>query len=199
MSMLNQESPERTKELVSQLRSKNPMERRAGREKLVASGRAAVVALMELSYDPTVHSRWEAVKALGEIASPTAIPALLDAMDDEEFEVRWLAAEGLMAIGYPALRPLLSALIRRSGSIAMSGSAHHALTGLTRKLRLPWLRPVIRALAHQEPGVTVPPVAYDALQQLSRQELAIQRGIEPPPALHVGVRGILPTLTRARG
>ena len=51
--------------------------------------------------------RISAAKALGEIADPSAVPALITALMDNEWLVRHLAAEALGKIGDPAAVPAL--------------------------------------------------------------------------------------------
>jgi hypothetical protein len=62
------------------------------------------------------RTRWEAAKALSEIADPLAATALVNALEDDDADIRWVASEGLTALGRDGLEPLLAALLERAGS-----------------------------------------------------------------------------------
>jgi len=76
--------------------------------------------------------RWEAAKALSQIANPASIQALLEALSDKTFEVRWMAAEGLIRIGRKAVIPLLEALVEHSDSYWLREGIHHVLHDMNR-------------------------------------------------------------------
>lgn len=152
---------------LEQLRSRDPVMRKRARESLIAAGKIATPWLLPLLSDPVDRVRWEAAKALEGIADPQAAPALIEAMDDENEDVRWVAAEAMVSLGIDALRPLLRALIRRSGSVQMCASAHHALSRLAlRQPCAPLLAGVLTALVRSEPALMVPPAAGRALETL---------------------------------
>ena len=164
-------------ELVSALASPDPTVRTKAREALVAIGKArkALVASRKLTVPSLIrllshskpHVRWEAAKALCDIADPIAAFALVNALDDRNGDVRWLAAEGLAALRRESLQPLLAALIERAQSCWFCEGAHHVCHTLVSKRKLgPILRPVLTALGQSEPEVAVPPAAYDALSRL---------------------------------
>jgi hypothetical protein len=164
-------------ELVSALASPDPTVRTKAREALVAIGKArkALVASRKLTVPSLIrllshskpHVRWEAAKALCDIADPIAAFALVNALDDRNGDVRWLAAEGLAALGRESLQPLMAALIERAQSCWFCEGAHHVCHTLVNKRKLgPILRPVLAALGQSEPEVAVPPAAYDALSRL---------------------------------
>jgi HEAT repeat protein len=67
--------------------------------------------------DPDHEVRWEAAKALGEIADPWSAPALEETLMDAGFDIRWLAAEGLIALGRAGLKPLLATLLKKADSV----------------------------------------------------------------------------------
>lgn len=108
------------------------MVRQHARERLVPLGSSASPFLVPLLSEEKDQTRWEAAKALSEIADPASVPALLHALEDEDGDVRWLAAVALITIGPPTAVPLLEALIERIGSVWVRQGAHHVLAELRR-------------------------------------------------------------------
>jgi HEAT repeat protein len=153
--------------LIAALASSSPVARKKAREALVALGRPAVPALIQLLSHRQRHVQWEAAKALGAIADPIAAFALVNALKDRDGDVRWLAAEGLAALGRDALQPLLAALIERSESDWLYKGAHHVCHALVKEKGLaPILRPLLAALEEHEPELVAPAAAYAALSRL---------------------------------
>jgi HEAT repeat protein len=113
--------------LIAQLEAKEMQTREDAREKLVALGAPAVEPLAKLLDSSNTHLRWEAVKALEEIGSPEATPALLAALDDDVPEIRFMAGAALIAAGPSALEPLLKQLISHAHTGWLRGGAHHVL------------------------------------------------------------------------
>ncbi len=60
--------------------------------------------------DPSALVRQRAARALGDLRSPAAIPALIAAFDDADWRVSYAAQEGLAALGQQAVAPLLTTL-----------------------------------------------------------------------------------------
>ncbi len=161
------ELPPHIQDLVVELASPGPVIRTRARKALVAQGKLAVPALIQLLSHPKPHIRWEAAKALANIADPLAASAMVNALEDRDDDVRWLAAEGLAALGRDALQPLLSALIERSKSDSLCKGAHHVCCALQKKRGLgPILRPLLAALEQPEPEAGSPLAAYTALSKL---------------------------------
>jgi HEAT repeat protein len=105
------------------------------REAAEQMGAAAVGPLKSaLARSPRRDVRWEAAKALGHLADPTAIACLIKALSDEDADVGRVAAEALLAFKDKALRPLLRALVRHSDSAGLRGGARHILR-VRRRLR----------------------------------------------------------------
>ena len=155
--------------LIAALNSENGGERQQARQALIDLGRPAVPALIEmLEKSPVQHARWEAAKALGEIADPRAAPVLARTLEDREFDLRWLAAKGLIAIGPMALPPLLLALEHKANLVVLREGAHHVLSSLAKQGYEAQAMPVIRALDGIEPTAHVPRVARDVLDEMSR-------------------------------
>jgi HEAT repeat protein len=159
--------------LIAELSSRSGIARERARIALVAKGGSALAPLVKALADRDRQVRWEAAKALGEIADPAAAPALVRALKDRTFGVRWLAAEGLIALGPGGLVPLLHALVKNPDSAWLRQGAHHILHDLHRGRRLPAryreaTEPVLAALDHVEAHLTAPPAAESALEALGR-------------------------------
>jgi HEAT repeat protein len=166
--------------LIDSLSSLKDRGREEARHALVAMGKDAVPALIKALKNKNTLMRWEAAKALGEIADPESAPALVEALEDEEFDVRWLAAEGLIKMNIRGLRPLLRALERRGDSPLLLESAHHVFHDLAKGGLRKSLTPVLAALEALEPGgellwrgrhelsVEIPLAAHQALEKLEK-------------------------------
>lgn len=138
-SALTKEDPyNRIHPLILDLKSKDGLVREKARGKLVTIGAPAVSHLAELINQPAATLRWEAIKALGQIADPGSTPLFITALCDKDEEVRWLAAEGLIAVGTHAAGPILEELVKNSKSVLLRNGAHHyfsALQGLNDSLQ----------------------------------------------------------------
>jgi hypothetical protein len=156
--------------LIGALASTDGVERHAAREQLEEIGRPAVPSLVRVLQSPSPHARWEAAKALGEIADASAAPALVHALEDEKAAVRWLAATALINLGRNALVPLLRGLEGNSDSIWFRDGAHHVLRGLIKDGVADEAIPVIEALEDIEPCIEAPIAAYHVLEDLRRTE-----------------------------
>ena len=158
-----------TAELIGDLNGLAHRSARHARRLLVKLGEASVPPLVDALRDHDPRVRWEAAKALAEIASPAnahskaAAKALVDALEDEEPGVRWLAAEALVFLGRASLDPLLHALLRDSGSVWLREGAHHVLRVIGRGEVAPAIEPVLRALEGVVPAIAVLPAVRDAL------------------------------------
>jgi HEAT repeat protein len=164
--------PAPVKDLMAALSSHNGKEREGARKALIRIGGPAVQPLIELlgsagRENCDEHACWEAAKALASIGDPAAAPALLVALEDTNGGTRWLAGEGLIALGRPALVPLLDALIRHSDSPWLREGAHHILRTLALRRIEGVTRPVLEALESANPALEVPLAAEAALMQLS--------------------------------
>jgi HEAT repeat protein len=151
---------------LAALRSQDGIEREHARQALVFSGKKAVDPLIELLTDSNHQTRWEAAKALSEIADPKAASALVCSLEDSEFGVRWLAAVGLIAIGKDALVPLLKALFKHADSVWLREGAHHVLHDLSKKGYMDLVAPVLAALEGTYPEIEVPGPTQTALRKL---------------------------------
>jgi HEAT repeat protein len=111
--------------LVEQLDSPKEIVRMTARSSLVNIGTPALPALIEALGSRSTMVRWQATKALGDIADDEAAPALVGQLRDRDFGVRWIAAEGLITLGRPGLPALLRALIQQPRERTLRDGAHH--------------------------------------------------------------------------
>jgi hypothetical protein len=161
---------ETVEELLKELHGHDWKRRENARWQLETMRDVSVFPLMHALEDPDWHVRWEAAKALRDIADPRSAPALVRTLRDRRFGVRWLASDGLIALGEAALPALLKELVHSGDSVLLRNGAHHVLRDLARghvsREIVNILLPVIEALESIEPSVTVPVVARTALDQL---------------------------------
>jgi HEAT repeat protein len=153
--------------LIAALASTDVRARAAARRALVGLGAPAREPLAAALRSPSYTVRWEAAKALSELADPASAPALVQALTDERFDVRWLAAVGLIALRQAGLVPLLEALEHASWDrVLLRDGARHILRAQLAGPHGSALAPVVAALEGAEPAVTVPLAAYRALGAL---------------------------------
>ncbi len=157
-------TPRSLEALLAGLSSRDDGVRVKARHSLVALGKTAVSPLIEALKNGSYLIRWEAAKALGEIADPEAAPALVDALEDEEFDVRWLAGEGLIKMNINGLKPLLRALEHRGDSVLLLEGAHHVFHDLTKGALRKYLLPVLAALEALEPRGGLPWIARHEME-----------------------------------
>jgi HEAT repeat protein len=152
--------------LIAKLSAKDGREREKARWSLVAIGSPAVADLIELLEAASEQVRWEAAKALADIADPAAADALVKALEDKVFDVRWLAAKGLINLGREGLVPLLQALIERSDSPWLRDAAHHVLHDLAVGELEELLEPIMDSLEDAEAAIETPLIAKAILDRL---------------------------------
>jgi HEAT repeat protein len=156
------------KSLITALESKDGVVRVKARRQLVAYKARAVAPLIKTLSNENDWVRWEAAKALSQIANPASIQALLEALADKRFEVRWLAAEGLIRIGRKVVVPFLETLVEHSDSYWLREGIHHVLHDMNRGRLTKVLRPVLAALEGSEPSLEAPLAARGALYVLKQ-------------------------------
>jgi HEAT repeat protein len=165
---------ERALVLARALDGRHGMSPPKARTELVAMGASAVPLMIQSMRSQDTQVRWEAAKALGELALPEASNALVEALTDEDPSVRWVAAEGLIAIGPASLDPLLHTLMRRSGSAWLREGVHHVLS----EMKMPnhaALRPILRALDSVSPSVAVLKPTSEVIEALG-----LEHGAQAP-------------------
>lgn len=113
------------KELIEELGGSTGRKREKARKDLVRIGVDVIPYLEPLVNSKKHKTRWEAVKALGEIGHKQAIPLLIHAMEDEKSDVRWLAAEGLVHVGIESIYSLLISLEEKYKSMHFRNGVHH--------------------------------------------------------------------------
>lgn len=166
---INNSKDSELQQLIKILGSDNGLEREKARKALVAKGKDSLDYLMELLSNPRHICRWEAVKAMEEIADPDSIPMFIQALEDDKSDVRWIAAEGLIRVGFQAVKPLLKALIEKSDSVFVLEGAHHVFFDLKEKRELPDGFPVdnlLSTLKNPEWVESVKPLVYEILNNL---------------------------------
>jgi hypothetical protein len=155
--------------LIKDLHDDDGIVRQEARQTLEFIGKPAVDFLIPLLKDRNDDVRWEAAKALTEIADPRAASPLADILMDHHFGVRWLGAEGLIALGRTALIPTLEGVVRHPESAWLRERVHHVLHDLSQ--RDPEVKalvaPVLTALEGVEPEIGVLEPAYAVLDQLT--------------------------------
>ena len=160
-------------QLIEQLHSHDWKLREHARWQLVTLRELAVFPLIDALEYPDWHVRWEAAKALHDIADARAAPALVRALRDRRFGVRWLASDALIALREAGLPALLEALIHNGDSIFLRNGAHHVLSDLSRghvsREIAEILKPVVKALEGVESSMVVPLAARGALDELPKR------------------------------
>jgi len=160
-------SRENVNDLIATLGSIDVVQRTQARHALVGIGGPAVAPLTGALTDHRQQVRWEAAKALTDIADPSAADGLASALGDDDADVRWAAGEGLIAIDRAAIKPLLAKLTKSDLPDDIYQAAHQVVHHLASHDDLrTCLRPVLEALEHSEPEVAVPVAAAQALQKL---------------------------------
>lgn len=118
---------EEYKNLLTDLQNPKGIIRKKAREELVKNGADSIPYLDSLK-DSTQHkTRWEVIKALGQIGHKDSIITLVHALDDEKSDVRWLAAEGLVNVGKETIHHLMLALEEKYNSLHFRSGVHHVL------------------------------------------------------------------------
>jgi len=153
-------------QLIADLTCADTIKCQRARRSLVSMGEAAVEHLVNALHDKRRRVRWEAAKALSQIASPSSTQALVDTLEDKEFDLRWLAAEGLARIGPASVVPLLKALLKRPESQWLREGAHHVLLDMDGGPLAAVLKPVTEAIDDPTPAVALPIAVHRSLEVL---------------------------------
>lgn len=120
----------KVKNLLNDLMDESTMKRKNARHFLESEGEAVLDDLYVLLRAKNHQLRWEAAKALEDIASPKSMKVFVKMMHDGESEFRWMAAEGLRKIGRESI-PAVLKLVEDSGqSPHIRIGAHHVLNAL---------------------------------------------------------------------
>ena len=152
---------------LAKLASRDVLARDRARHTLVRAGSVALGPLMAALPNAEGVTRWEIVKALGEIRDVAAAEVLIETLDETRFDVRWLAAEGLIRLGEGGIAPLLRSLENAAwDNVWLREGAHHILRSQLGGPLGTIIAPVVVALEGPEPGVTVPLAAFHALSAM---------------------------------
>jgi len=154
--------------LVGALASHDVATRQNARRALVSIGERAASLLIKALQDRQDQVRWEAAKALVDIASPKAAPALVATLQDGEGGIRWVAAEALIALGPDAVKPLAQGLVDYPGSPFIRAGAHHILHELVPGPLQELILPLLAALEGPAPEDRAPVAAYASLEALRK-------------------------------
>ncbi|MCG8474421.1 MAG: HEAT repeat domain-containing protein [Cytophagales bacterium] len=169
------EFPERIKKLVLLLNDSNGLTRESGRAKFVAMDGEAITYLEHLLITNQDTLRWEAVKALEEIADKSSIPVFLRLMErDPSGDIRELAAKGLARFGHLGLVPLLEELIKRDPIEWIYETASLVLRRLSKQdhEKYPAIKPLTDALLSDDrTGVRIRPLAEKVLEEIEEKPL----------------------------
>ncbi len=160
---------EEIKALIADLNCRDVIKCQNARRALVQMGEIAVEPLKRALHEKNHWTHWEAVKALSQIASPSATEALVDLLEHEEFDERWIAAEGLVSIGLPAILAILNRLLDRPQSIWLRQGAHHVFSDVRDAELRNVLLPVINAIEGTAPSVEIPPTVHRAIDSLRQR------------------------------
>ena len=115
--------------------------------------------------------KWEAAKALEDIASVRAIPELIRLMNDKESEFRWMAAEGLRKLGRRSIVPLLELVIEKGQSPRIRTGAHYVLNEVLTDIEKLEMENLMEALSnYYETGETAPVWASEAIKHFPRYD-----------------------------
>ena len=154
-------------EWVHLLASHTAAERIRAREALVELGAPAATAVAPLAHSSDPQTRWECAKTLAEIAHPVSVDTLIELLEDYDDGIRWDAATGLIAIGPPAVAPLLRAIIGRSKDHAIFPGARHVIHQMCKTEWGGYLQPVYEALKSSHPSASAPVAASKILEETS--------------------------------
>lgn len=169
MTKPDDQKHESIKSLIAELDSKDGEIRKKARKELVGMGSIVIDYLAELVESPSDTLRWEAVKAIEQIADPSAAPILVLALDDSDYEVRWIATEGLIKMGTASIKPILEALGERPGSLNLREGAHHVFHDLRDKDAVEMLDEINLIMVALESSAAedeVPVVAFRLLEEM---------------------------------
>ncbi len=165
MTAPDQEAPS-IEFLISELQHSHAMNRQRARHQLKKHGSQAVPQICALASSEDAHVRWECAKTLAAIADPESVDTLLTLLEDDASGASWDAALGLIAIGRPAAKPLLQAIIDRVRHFKIISGAHHVLHEMTKTAWGEPLKAVYVALEKKDPAVAAPPEATKVLAQM---------------------------------
>jgi hypothetical protein len=135
---------------------------------LVQIGHDAVPALVEASNSGSAWTRWNCLRALGEIGDIRALPMLVQALGDNDHSVAWMGAKGLVHFRKRSIVPVLRLLSTADATPWLIETASYVLTNQYQhnpKFK-PYLEPVVQHMRGVAYQVATPYNAQKALSQL---------------------------------
>ncbi|MGD0854990.1 MAG: HEAT repeat domain-containing protein [Dehalococcoidia bacterium] len=142
--------------LVTKLSDEDGLVRQNARLDLQTIGKPAVPQLCWTMNNKNKHARWEAARALAELADPSSLPWLIKALDDKEFDIRWLVGLALIRIQIPALVPLLEALLVTRKQNWLWEGARHVIRGMAQGEMAEMMTPLVNAFDSIDFRMNVP-------------------------------------------
>ena len=109
----------------------------------------------------------QGARLLGQMGSPEAIHALVNALRNRRDLVRLYAEQALAGVGVAVVIPLLEEVIRNGDSVGVREGVAYVL----RTMRMPdreheIVQPVVKAAERLDAGIEMPAAAYEALGKL---------------------------------
>lgn len=163
-------APAAISKLISDLGNEDGRVREKARRALVKMGAPAIDYLTELVYAKKDRLRWEAIKAMGQIADPVTAPFLINAFEDDDPGVRWLAAEGLINLGPVVVEPVVKAVVERIDSVFIRAGAHHVLNELNRALMDKQILDLLHVLRNTTSEEKILLFAGELLERIEREK-----------------------------
>ena len=114
-------------ELIKDLGDPRDLTRQRARLLLVHFSQQSLPALLGALHENNSHTRWEAVRALGQISNPETAGELSKMMLDDDTAVRWAAMESLVNLGHDCMGPMLELFVKNFDSAWLREGVHHVL------------------------------------------------------------------------
>jgi hypothetical protein len=155
------------KSLILDLCSDDGIRREKSRHTLVQMGDNAIDYLAGFITSSDSLLRWEVAKTLSEIATPSASPVLVEALEDALTSIRWIAGKGLIKMGKQGAIAALDALIENPDSSFLMESVHHVLHDLQKKLPgQKLIRELMNVLENKQIDGRIPVLSVDLRNEL---------------------------------
>ena len=135
---------------------------------LIKLGPVAVPALIQESKSGSAWSRWQCVRALGDIHDRRALPVLVKALQDSDHSVAWMGAKSLVHFGKSGIRPVLELLISAPMTPWLAETASYVLNSRMQRdpAMKPYLEPLVQRMRESGFRVGTAVAASKALTQM---------------------------------
>ncbi len=164
------QQPELVPELVAALHAHDEALASQVRAALIQIGKAATPAMLEAARSPDAWVRWHALRVLGDLRDPRALPVLVQALADNDYAVAWMAARDLATMGTQVVRPVLHLLMTAPLTPWLMETAAYVLRGQQTSPLRPLLEPVIHAMHSTDYRIEVPLAVQQALAALPESQ-----------------------------